>query len=171
MSARLGVITALFFLAAPGTLAGVVPYLLTRWEAHDWGAANPFVRAGGGVLFAAGLAALVGCFRRFVTEGRGTPAPLHPPTTLVVHGLYRYVRNPMYVAVTAIILGEALMLRRYILFAWSAAVWLTFHLFVVLYEEPKLRGTFGASYDAYRAGVRRWWPRWTPWRGAHGAPR
>jgi protein-S-isoprenylcysteine O-methyltransferase Ste14 len=167
VSVRLGLMSAVFFLIAPGSLAGLVPYLLTRWQAHDWGAANTPARIAGAVLLAGGFVAIVECFRRFVTEGRGTPAPLRPPTTLVVHGLYRYVRNPMYVAVLAMTVGQALLLRRFILFGWAAAVWLNFHLFVVLYEEPKLRGTFGASYDAYRAGVRRWWPRVSPWTGRH----
>ena len=169
VSARLGVMSALFFLVAPGTLAGVIPYLLTRWQAHDWGAANIPVGIAGGVLLSVGLAAIVECFRRFVTEGHGTPAPLLPPTTLVVRGLYCHVRNPMYVAVLAMIVAQALLLRRFILFGWAVAVWLTFHLFVVLYEEPTLRRTFGESYDAYRAGVGRWRPRLTAWTGSRSA--
>jgi protein-S-isoprenylcysteine O-methyltransferase Ste14 len=163
MSARLGVITALFFFAAPGTIVGLVPYLLTRWQPHNWHAATIPGRLAGGVLLAAGLAALLECFRRFVVEGRGTPAPIVAPTRLVVHGLYRHVRNPMYVALLTILTGEALLLGRFVLLGYALVLWLAFHVFVTLYEEPTLRRTFGASYDTYRSAVPRWRPRVTPW--------
>ena len=163
MSARLGAITVLFFFAAPGTIAGLVPYLLTRWQPHNWYAATIPARMAGGLLLAAGLAALLACFRRFVVEGRGTPAPIVAPERLVVRGLYRHVRNPMYVAVLAIIAGQALLLGRFILLGYAAVMWLAFHLFVLGYEEPTLRETFGGSYDAFRAAVPRWLPRLRPW--------
>src|SRR5688572_30278426 len=102
MSARLSAFSILFFLVAPGTVAGLIPYLLTRWEPHNWYAATMPARTSGTLLVVGGLAALVECFRRFVAEGRGTPAPVAPPTTLVVRGLYRHVRNPMYVAILMI---------------------------------------------------------------------
>ena len=165
MSARLSAFSALFFLAAPGTAGGLMPYLLTRWQAHNWYAATVPARIGGALLLLAGLAALVACFRRFVSEGRGTPAPIAPPTTLVVHGLYRHVRNPMYVAVLTIVIGQGLLLGRFILLGYAAVLWLAFHAFVMLYEEPTLRETFGAAYDTYRAAVPRWWPRPSAWRG------
>ena len=164
MSARLGAFSTLFFVAAPGTVAGVVPYLLTRWQAHNWYAATVPARTVGALLLVAGLAALVTCFHRFVAEGRGTPAPVAPPKTLVVHGLYRYVRNPMYVGVLLSVIGQALLLGRFILLGYAGMLWLMFHIFVTLYEEPTLRQTFGASYDTYQAGVPRWWPRVTGWR-------
>lgn len=119
-------------------------------------------RIAGVALAAGGLGALIDCFRRFVVVGLGTPAPVRPPTRLVVAGLYRYVRNPMYVAVLMIVTGQALWLGRFILLAYAAALWAVFHLFVVMYEEPTLRRTFGPSYDDYRAAVRRWWPRLEP---------
>lgn len=158
MSARLGAFTALFFFIGPGTVAGLVPYWLTRWEAHNWYAATIPARTAGAALLVLGLAALAACFRRFVVEGRGTPAPIRPPATLVVHGLYRRVRNPMYVALLMIVTGQALLLGRFILLGYAAVLWLAFHLFVVLYEEPRLRRSFGAAYDEYRSRVRRWWP-------------
>lgn len=158
----IGILTILFFFVGPGTGAGLIPYWLTRWEAHNWYAATIPARIVGVALIAAGLAALVNSFYLFVAEGRGTPAPVMPPTELVVHGLYRYVRNPMYVALVMIVTGQALLLGRFILLAYAAVLWVVFHLFVVLYEEPKLRRTFGPSYEAYRAAVPRWWPRPTP---------
>jgi protein-S-isoprenylcysteine O-methyltransferase Ste14 len=161
MTVRASVATgsALFFLLVPGTVAGVIPYWLTRWESHNWYAATVPARTVGVVLVGAGLAVLIHSCHRFVVEGGGTPAPAAPPTTLVVHGFYRYVRNPMYLALLALIVGQALLLGRFILLGYAALVWLACHLFVVLYEEPQLRRTFGAAYDRYRADVRRWRPR------------
>jgi protein-S-isoprenylcysteine O-methyltransferase Ste14 len=155
--------SAVFFLVAPGTVAGLVPYLLTRWQSHNWYAATLPARILGASLLVGGLAAIVECFRRFVTEGRGTPAPIAPPTTLVVHGFYRHVRNPMYVAVLTIVVGQALLFGRFILVGYATVLWLVMHSFVVVYEEPTLRQTFGGAYDRYRAAVPRWWPRLTPW--------
>ena len=159
MSARLAALSTLFFFAAPGAVTGLGPYFLTRWESHDWYAATIPARTVGTVLVVAGLAILIDSFRRFVVEGRGTPAPIEPPTELVVRGFYRHVRNPMYVANLAIVVGQALLLGRFILLGYAAFFWLLFTSFVVLYEEPKLARTFGASYAAYRARVPRWIPR------------
>lgn len=162
-SARTVIGTSLFFLIAPGTVAGWIPYALTRWRIQPpllgWSA----VRVVGGLVVALGAAGLIECFRRFVVEGRGTPAPIAPPEELVVSGLYRHVRNPMYVAVVAAIVGQALFFGAIRLLGYAVAVWLVFHAFVVLYEEPKLRQMFGGEYDAYRANVPRWWPRVTSW--------
>jgi protein-S-isoprenylcysteine O-methyltransferase Ste14 len=95
----------------------------------------------------------------------GTPAPVAPTKNLVVTGLYRYVRNPIYVAVVAIIVGQALLFGAWGLVLLGTVLWLAFHLFVVAYEEPTLQETFGAEYEAYRANVPRWVPRLTPWPG------
>ena len=111
----------------------------------------------------AGLAVLLDSFARFALRGRGTPAPVLPPTHLVVSGLYRYVRNPMYVAVLALVAGQGLLLGDVRVAAWGALLLVGFHLFVVGYEEPALRRAFGAEYERYCAGVRRWIPRWTAW--------
>lgn len=153
------IFSTLFFVAAPGTVACLIPFLLTRWESHDWYAATVPARLVGAALLVAGAGALVHSFYRFVVEGRGTPAPVAPPTELVVRGLYGYVRNPMYVAILMIVVGQGLWLGRFILLGYAAGLWLTFHLFVVSYEEPKLGRMFGASYRAYRATVNRWVPR------------
>ena len=106
---------------------------------------------------------LVQAFARFVAEGHGTPAPVAPTERLVIGGLYRYVRNPMYVAVVAAVLGQALLLGRPVLLAYAAAVWLCTAAFARWYEEPVLAARYGAQYEAYRRAVRAWLPRLHPW--------
>jgi protein-S-isoprenylcysteine O-methyltransferase Ste14 len=152
-----------FFIIAPATVAGWIPYWLSRWRVQPPLLGVPGERFVGGVLVGLGIAGLVECFGRFALEGRGTPAPVAPTRSLVVSGLYRHVRNPMYVAVVSVILGQALLLGSRVLLLYAGVVWLLFHAFVRVYEEPTLRRQFGASYEAYRANVRRWWPRLTPW--------
>ena len=159
-SAVLGSLVFLVF--APGTLAGLVPWLLTGWRI---GEAPLALRLAGGALIAAGLVQLLECFGRFALEGRGTPAPVAPTERLVVSGPYRRLRNPMYAAVTAIILGQAALFASPVLALYGAVVWLGFHLFVLAYEEPKLRRSFPAEYEAFAAAVPRWIPRLSPWRG------
>ncbi|MEW6323604.1 MAG: isoprenylcysteine carboxylmethyltransferase family protein [Acidobacteriota bacterium] len=160
---------ALFFAGAPGVIAGWVPYRMTRWRMDDPLVGAPFERTIGGVLMAIGVAALAECFARFAFEGRGTPAPIAPTERLVVSGLYRFVRNPMYVSVVTVVLGQALLLGSAPLLAYAGVVWLASHLFVLLYEEPTLRRTYGEAYERYCANVARWRPRLTPWRDS-GAP-
>jgi protein-S-isoprenylcysteine O-methyltransferase Ste14 len=149
--------TSLFFALAPGVVAGVIPWLLTRWEVRDryW---LP-VRLLGAAMIAAGALALLHSFARFVSEGVGTPAPVAPTERLVVGGLYRYVRNPMYLSVTTIVLGEALLTRSPALGLYWAIWFLAANLFVIGYEEPTLRRQFGASYDEYTTHVGRWLPK------------
>jgi protein-S-isoprenylcysteine O-methyltransferase Ste14 len=115
------------------------------------------------VLLVAGAAVLVHAFGRFVVEGFGTPAPLAPPEHLVVGGLYRYVRNPMYVAVIAAILGQSLLLWRPVLAGYAVVVTVAVVSFVLGYEQPTLARQFGTEYAAYRRNVPGWWPRLTPW--------
>jgi protein-S-isoprenylcysteine O-methyltransferase Ste14 len=118
------------------------------------------------LLVVAGVGVLLHAFGRFVAEGLGTPAPVAPTRELVVGGLYRYVRNPMYLAVLAAILGQALALGQPVLLPYAAAVGAAFVAFVHWYEEPTLARRFGASYQAYRRAVPGWWPRRHPWRPA-----
>ena len=125
-----------------------------------WG----LVRVVGFALILAGVAFLVHAFARFVVEGLGTPAPVAPTERLVVGGLYRHVRNPMYVAVLAIIVGQSLALGRPILLAYAAIVWVAVASFVRFYEEPTLSHRFGAQYEEYKRAVPAWWPRLRPWR-------
>ena len=159
----------LFLLVAPGVVAGLLPYWITGWESHD----PPLVLQVLGIaLIAAGSAVLLAAFARFVREGIGTPAPVAPTEHLVVGGLYRYVRNPQYLAVGSTILGQALLLGRAVLLAYLATFAAAVVAFVHGYEEPILQRRYGAEYDAYRREVRRWLP--TPARGrasrARGRP-
>jgi len=167
MSARAGpaVGSALFFLAAPGTVAGLVPWLLTRWQPGPAPFGIAPLRLLGMPLIAGGLAVLLDSFVRFVHH-HGTPAPIWPTASLVVTGAYRHVRNPMYVAVVAIVLGQALLLGRPVLLLYGLLIWAAMHGFVLLYEEPRLAATFGPEYAAFRRNVPRWRPRLRPWRGA-----
>jgi protein-S-isoprenylcysteine O-methyltransferase Ste14 len=154
----------LFLVVAPGTLAVLLPWEISRWRLGPPLLGWTWLRALGAVLILLGLPVLLDAFRRFALEGRGTPAPIAPPERLVVRGFYRHVRNPMYVAVTSLILGQGLLLGNRALLLYGVVVMLGFHLFVLFYEEPTLRRLFGAEYEAYRAGVHRWLPRFTPWR-------
>jgi protein-S-isoprenylcysteine O-methyltransferase Ste14 len=119
----------------------------------------------GGALVVAGAAVLFDSFARFALQGLGTPAPVFPTRHLVITGLYRYVRNPMYVAVVAVIGGQGSLLGNIRVLEYGVLVWLAFHLFVLAYEEPTLRASFGREYEAFCAGVPRWIPRLSPWSG------
>jgi protein-S-isoprenylcysteine O-methyltransferase Ste14 len=117
------------------------------------------VRVLGAVLTVVAAVVLVHAFARFVVEGLGTPAPLAPTEHLVVGGLYRYVRNVMYIAVTSAIVGQALLLGSRDLLVYAALVWAGMAAFVKLYEEPTLADRYGAQYEEYRRAVPAWWPR------------
>jgi protein-S-isoprenylcysteine O-methyltransferase Ste14 len=144
-------------LAFPGTVTILVPWLLVRNGSGDVPIGPARFAAVATLLL--GVAGLVWCIFDFARFGRGTLAPLDPTKFVVRGGLYRYVRNPMYLCVVTILLSEAVLFEARALFVWAALVAVFFHLFVVLYEEPDLRARFGASYDAYRALVPRWIPR------------
>ena len=149
--------SALFFAVAPAVVAGLVPYLLTGWvPGGDWWLP---LRVLGVALIVAGGAVLVQAFARFVVEGLGTPAPAAPTENLVLGGPYRYVRNVMYVAVTAAIVGQALLLGSVALLVYGALAWAGMAAFVRLYEEPTLADRYGAQYEEYRRAVPAWWPR------------
>jgi protein-S-isoprenylcysteine O-methyltransferase Ste14 len=158
--------SAAFFLLAPGVVAGLVPWWLAGWRVRQplpWWASAP-VRVAGWAVLAAGVAALVHAFVRFVVEGTGTPAPVAPTERLVVGGLYRYVRNPMYLAVVATIVGQALILGQGALLLYAVVVAAAFVTFVHGYEEPTLARHYGPQYEAYRRAVPAWWPRRRPWK-------
>jgi protein-S-isoprenylcysteine O-methyltransferase Ste14 len=155
--------SALFLVLAPGTVTVLIPWLLTGFQWRSAPDAWNVLRALGALLILAGASFVVSAFVRFVREGLGTPAPVAPPTTLVVGGVYRYVRNPMYLAVTAVIVGEALLLRQPVLLLVAAVSLAAMMAFVKLYEEPTLARRFGEDYARYRAAVPGWWPRLTPW--------
>lgn len=157
-SAGLALRSLLWTLLLPGTVAGYLPwwYFGLREARPEWGRPATWACLG---MIAFGVTMLLTCVWDFARSGRGTLSPADPPRTLVVRGLYRYVRNPMYIAVTVVVLGEALLSRSTALGAY-AAIWFAFvNAFVLGYEEPTLRSTFGAQYDRYCHDVGRWLPR------------
>lgn len=145
----------LFTLVVPGTVAVTVPL----WIAGGRPRAEGFVLAIAGALLAVGTGIYAWCLWDFAAFGRGTPAPIDAPKRLVVRGLYRYSRNPMYVGVLAVILGWAVTFRAGALAAYALGIATCFELFVLLYEEPRLRREFGREYEDYCARVGRWLPR------------
>ena len=161
-SAALG--SFVFLLVAPGTVCGLVPLLITGWRRP--GAPLPWVDALGWVLVLSGAAVLVHAFVAFAWHGRGTPAPTAPTERLVVEGAYRHVRNPMYVAVLAVVLGQVLLFASWGLFTYLVVLGITVNVFVRTYEEPMLREAYGSSYEEFHENVPGWLPRLTPWRRA-----
>ncbi|MBL8212076.1 MAG: isoprenylcysteine carboxylmethyltransferase family protein [Bryobacterales bacterium] len=166
--------SALFLVLAPGMVAGVVPYLISGWEMRgfevasggslwDFPTALWVARVFGVGLVVLGSVGLLDSFVRFAREGIGTPAPVYPTERLVVTGLYRYVRNPMYCGVVGAIAGQGLLLGDVRLLGYGCAVWVLFQMFVLGYEEPKLRARYGAAYERYRGAVPRWLPRRVAW--------
>ncbi|ATL32640.1 methyltransferase family protein [Streptomyces formicae] len=149
--------SVVFFVVAPGVVTGVVPW----WLSDGWSAGGSWnwsVGALGWAVVIGSAALLVHSFGRFVAQGLGTPAPPAPTEHLVVTGAYRYVRNPMYVAVVALILAQGLVLARPLLLGYGLVAWAVMAVFVRAYEEPTLRRQFGSEYEVYRRGVRAWIP-------------
>jgi protein-S-isoprenylcysteine O-methyltransferase Ste14 len=155
--------SAIFLVIAPGTVAVWAPWTISRWHMQPPLLGLTPLRWLGVALIAAGVPVLLDSFRRFAAEGLGTPAPVAPPQHLVVSGWYRYVRNPMYVAVVSMILGQGLLFGNVRVLEYGVAVWLAMHLFVVFYEEPALRAKFGEEYEEFCRNVHRWWPRISAW--------
>jgi protein-S-isoprenylcysteine O-methyltransferase Ste14 len=159
-SAILG--SAIFLVVAPGTVAMYVPWVICHWHT-----AQPLLgffafHIIGALMIAAGLPVLLDSFARFAIKGLGTPAPVAPPQRLVVTGLYRYVRNPMYVAVLSLIFGQGLLFGSVQVLEYGLVVWLAFFAMVLFYEEPALRRKFGKEYEEFCAHVPRWTPRLKP---------
>jgi protein-S-isoprenylcysteine O-methyltransferase Ste14 len=152
------------FAVAPATAAGLVPWLLTRWEVASPVPGGVPAQIAGALLIGAGAAVIANSFVHFAVEGIGTPAPFAPPKRLVVGGLYRFVRNPMYVSVAAAVSGQGLLLGQPKLFVALGIGAIPVVAFVRLYEEPTLTRKFGAAYEEYCRNVPRWLPRLTPWR-------
>jgi len=160
LAAALG--SAIFFAVAPGVIVGLVPWLLTGWRSNPQ---STSLRVLGFLLIVASVPVIVMAFVRFVTEGIGTPAPVAPPQNLVVGGPYRYVRNPIYLALEGAILGQALLLGQLSLVAYGIVVGAGLFAFVTWVEEPTLLERFGDDYETYKRNVPAWWPRLTPWKG------
>jgi protein-S-isoprenylcysteine O-methyltransferase Ste14 len=148
-----------FALILPGSVTLLIPYFILSARGGivvpPWGPAQYAAV----LVIAAGAAVLIRCIADFARIGRGTLAPVDPPKTLVVRGLYRYVRNPMYVGVLGVLVGEALLFQSVPLLTYTAIWYLFVNLFVIFYEEPTLRAQFGESYEQYRRAVGRWLPR------------
>jgi protein-S-isoprenylcysteine O-methyltransferase Ste14 len=157
--------SAVFLVIAPGFVAGLVPWWISHWRLEAPFFGTPLFRFAGGLLITFGAMGLIDSFIRFAVQGLGTPAPVFPTRHLVITGLYRYVRNPMYLAVASSILGQGLLFGNVTLLEYGGLVWLLFHIFVLVYEEPTLRATFGPEYEVFCAEVSRWIPRITPWKG------
>jgi protein-S-isoprenylcysteine O-methyltransferase Ste14 len=141
-------------LVLPGTFAGIVPALIVsadRWRGDGY--------AVGMAPLVAGVIVLLWCVRDFYVAGKGTLAPWDPPKQLVVIGLYRFVRNPMYCGLMLLLIGWALMSGSPLLGAYTLFFAIAFHLRVVLYEEPRLRSQFPKAWADYAATVPRWIPR------------
>ena len=151
--------TLVFLLLAPGVVAGLIPWLITQWSPLPPVDGLGALRWIGLIPIVAGLAVVLESFARFAWKGRGTPAPVAPTRTLVVSGLYRFVRNPMYIAVAAMIFGQAVLFGSWVLAAYGFVVAAAFVAFVHLYEEPTLLETYGETYAAYCSTTPRWIPR------------
>jgi protein-S-isoprenylcysteine O-methyltransferase Ste14 len=149
----------LSFIALPGIFALVVPPFVAYWDPWNSGHWMPGVW-----VMAAGAFVLLWCVRDFYVAGIGTLAPWDPPKHLVVQGLYRFVRNPMYIGVLLLVLGWSLLFLSPLLFLYATSLAIGFHLRVVKYEEPKLKAQFGRQWVLYRQSVPRWRPRIVPWR-------
>lgn len=152
----IGIKSILFFILAPGMVAGVIPLTLLR---NGSKLETGFVSYLALPLWVIGTTVLIWCFWDFLAKGKGTPAPTDPPKQLVVSGLYKYVRNPMYFGVLLIIIGHFIWFGYWGLLIYAVVVWIAFNLFVRLYEEPNLRKRFGAEYENYLKSVPRWIPR------------
>ena len=147
----------LFTVVIPGTFGVYIPMAIARGTGARAGGVGLFWLLGFALLMAGSLIYLI-CVMEFAGRGRGTPAPMDAPKRLVVTGLYRYVRNPMYIGVLAVVLGWTFLARSLELLGYAALLALVFHLFIRLYEEPALRKKFGAEYEAYCGAVSRWAP-------------
>ncbi|MGH3561860.1 MAG: methyltransferase family protein [Mycobacterium sp.] len=154
--------SAAFFIVAPGTVVGLIPWLITHWEFHQPLPHWVIAQVTGVLLICVGLVPPVSAFVEFVKAG-GTPMPIAPPQRLVVSGFNRYIRNPMYFGLLLAIIGQALLFGSLGLLIYAVLVWAMPAAFVRWYEEPTLTRQFGADYQAYRQAVPAWWPRLRPW--------
>jgi protein-S-isoprenylcysteine O-methyltransferase Ste14 len=151
--------TLIFTILVPGTVTVCIPYWILSWQPARPPLPLGVFRYFGVVPILIGAAIYFWCAWDFAFTGRGTPAPVDPPKELVVRGLYRCVRNPMYIGVVLALLGEAMLFESARLFEYTGWAFLLFFLVVILYEEPVLKRRFGASYEQYRQTVPRWIPK------------
>jgi protein-S-isoprenylcysteine O-methyltransferase Ste14 len=149
--------TIVFTICVPGTVVVIVPFLLSRWRIRP--PLFELSRYLGAALFLAALPIFIDFLIRFASEGRGTPAPIAPTERLVTGGAFQRVRNPGYIAVAAMLVGQGLFFGEVSVLVYALVVAVAFHLFVIMYEEPTLRARYGAEYERYCRDVPRWVPR------------
>ena len=170
--AAAGLASVAFFCAAPGVVGGLVPWLLTGWVLPPSSKTSLILRGClAAVAVLSGMVVLIGAFVRFVREGSGTPAPVAPTDRLVIGGMFRFVRNPMYLAVVTILLGQSVLFASTTLLIYTFVVWAAMAAFVRWYEEPVLTTRYGQQYADYRRNVRAWWPKLKPWNSSDGQSR
>jgi protein-S-isoprenylcysteine O-methyltransferase Ste14 len=162
--------SAVFFVVAPGTVVGLVPWLITGWEIPESSPGGRIAAVVGALLIVVGLVPAVDAFVHFAKAG-GTPAPIAPTERLVVTGFNRYVRNPMYVGLLIAIVGQALLFGSFWLLLYAAGGWIVTATFAHWYEEPTLAKQYGDQYDEYRRNVPGWIPRWRPCTAVDERPR
>jgi protein-S-isoprenylcysteine O-methyltransferase Ste14 len=151
--------TIIFTIVVPGSVVVLVPYLLSGWRINPPLLGTPMMPILGAAMILAALPFFIGFEKRFVIEGRGTPAPIAPTERLVTGGTYQRVRNPGYISVVAMVLGEGLLLGDTGVLLYAIILAIGFHIFVLVYEEPTLRASYGAEFEKYCAQVPRWIPR------------
>ena len=146
----------LFTILQPGVVGVLIPYLFLRnsrtFFPEQW---TVFHFAGFGLMIV-GAAIVLQCILRFATEGKGTISPIDPTKKLIIKGLYKYSRNPMYVGMMILLAGEAIFWQSLTLAIYATVVFVGFNLFIILHEEPRLRRDFGDEYEEYLRNVRRW---------------
>lgn len=153
----------IFTVIAPGSVTILIPYVLLNSFGEVLSVKIGNLRYLGLIPMLLGTLIYFWCIWDFTFSGKGTPAPIDPPKELVVTGLYRFIRNPMYVGMLLILFGEAILFATLLILGYTVLSFFCFHLFVVAYEEPTLRGTFGAAYKKYCDAVPRWLPRFGMW--------
>lgn len=149
-----------FTILQPGTAVVLIPYWLISSGSAGILSSHQPLRYLGVPLIVTGSAGLLWCIREFFSRGRGTISPIDPPKSLVVRGLYKYVRNPMYVSVVTILIGEATFFMSLPVLIEAGVFIILAHIFVAGYEEPSLRRGFGESYERYTQAVGQWIPRY-----------
>ncbi len=147
----------IFTILQPGIVAGLLPYLLLKYEGktfvpHIWQIWQIF----GFILILVGIIILIICILMFAFKGKGTLSPIDPTRKLVFTGLYKYSRNPMYVGVLLLLFGEAIFTKSLLLILYSIIIFICFHLFIIFHEEPRLNRDFSDEYKEYCQKVRRW---------------
>ncbi len=149
----------IFTILQPGIVAGLIPYLILGDKVNDIFVQqlfSPELHNSGIIIFLIGLVIMLTCIINFAVKGKGTLSPADPTKKLVISGLYRFSRNPMYVGVTLILIGEAIFFQSVQLLIYSLLVFLAFNIFTILVEEPRLKKDFGEEYNRYCKKVSRW---------------